>query len=93
MNEKQIKKIKGEAEKILHKEYTQKTYYTYTIWEKSGKKRAYFVAQEPGHGFDGEKIKELRRTNFYVDMISKKIIDQNLYASISEILNIKIEVQ
>lgn len=87
---KQLEKIKEQADIILKKEESEHSYYEYSIWAKNGKKRAYFQGFESGHGMDGNKIKELRRTGFYVDMIEGKIVAEGLYAKLFEIRNIKV---
>ncbi|MCK5281828.1 MAG: hypothetical protein KAK00_00300 [Nanoarchaeota archaeon] len=93
MNEnekKQLEKIKEQADIILKKEESEKSYYEYNLWERNGKKIAYFNGFESGHGMDGCKIKELRRTGFYVDMVEGKIVAEGLYAKLFEIRNIEV---
>ena len=85
---KQLDEIREKATEILKKECSENSYYTYSIWEKNNMRRAYFAGYESGHGMNGDKEKQLRRTGFFVDLVQKKIVSHELYSKLSAILNI-----
>ena len=61
------KAVLAQADIILKKEISENSYYEYMIGKN---KKAYFQGYEDGHGMDGTKTKELRRTAFFIDFSS-----------------------